>query len=83
MVDNLNRSLAIPRLAGGGMVPALAPAGSKGGSASGLVKVRLDFGLGLQDVFDLIGENHVVGKLHKFAIRSAMLSTGRKPGWRG
>ncbi|QKC91032.1 hypothetical protein EB230_23455 [Mesorhizobium sp. NZP2234] len=78
-VDNIGRSLAIPRLAGGGMVPIPAGGGSAIAGASGLTHVRLDFGLGPQDVFDLIGEGHVVRKLQGFAVKSGLLSTGRKP----
>jgi hypothetical protein len=78
--DGLNRSmsqLAIPRLATGGLAK-LAPASGLGG-ATGLVNVKLDFGLGPQDVFDLIGESHVVSKLQKFALKGALTTTGRKP----
>lgn len=76
-VDNLNRSMQIPRFAGGGMVSALPSAGVAG--ATGLTHVKLDFGLGPDDVFDLIGEGHVARKLQNFAVKSGLLSTGRKP----
>ncbi|RUU86446.1 phage tail tape measure protein, partial [Mesorhizobium sp. M7A.F.Ca.MR.176.00.0.0] len=77
MMDHMNQSLSIPRMARGGSVPALAAGGI--GGASGLTTVRLDFGLGPQDVFDLIGEDHIVSKLQNFAIRSALTSNGRRP----
>ncbi|ESY16290.1 MULTISPECIES: hypothetical protein [unclassified Mesorhizobium] len=76
-VDNFNRSMSVPRFAGGGSVGIAA---ASKGSASGMTNVRLDFGLGAQDVFDLIGESHVVNKLHRFAVKSALQTTGRKPG---
>ncbi|RJT26619.1 hypothetical protein D3227_37130 [Mesorhizobium waimense] len=70
--------MQIPRFAAGGLAKMeLAPAGI--GGASGLINVRLDFGLGPGDVFDLIGEGHIARKLQDFAIRSALTSTGRKP----
>ncbi|TIL94521.1 MAG: phage tail tape measure protein [Mesorhizobium sp.] len=76
-VDGFNQSMSIPRLADGGMVSKLAPAGI--GGATGLTTVRLDFGLGPGDVFDLIGEAHVARKLQNFAVKSGLLTTGRKP----
>ncbi|ESZ77602.1 MULTISPECIES: hypothetical protein [unclassified Mesorhizobium] len=69
--------MSVPRFAGGGSVGIAA---ASKGSASGMTNVRLDFGLGAQDVFDLIGESHVVNKLHRFAVKSALQTTGRKPG---
>lgn len=45
----------------------------------GILTVRLDFGLGPQDVFDLIGEDHIVSNLQNFAIRSAWTSIDRRP----
>lgn len=76
--DDFNRSMQIPRFADGGLAKMkLAPAGI--GGASGLTNVRLDFGLGADDVFDLIGEGHIVRKLQNFAVSSALLSAGRRP----
>ncbi|WP_146606071.1 hypothetical protein [Mesorhizobium kowhaii] len=76
-VNDFNRSMAIPRFAGGGMVPALASA-SSGGST--MVHLKLDFGLGPNDVFDLIAaDNSGLKKLQRFAIQSTLTSTGRKP----
>ncbi|MEI8715868.1 phage tail protein [Mesorhizobium sp. ISC11] len=76
--DNLNRSMQIPRFADGGLAKMkLAPAGIAG--SSGLTTVRLDFGLGPQDVVDLIGEGHVIRKLQNVAVKAGLLSTGRKP----
>jgi hypothetical protein len=79
--DGLNRSmsqLAIPRYATGGLAR-MAPA-SPFGSAEKMVHVKLQYGLNANEVVDLIGQNDPVRRLAQFAIRSAMVSTGRKPG---
>ncbi|WP_168992223.1 MULTISPECIES: phage tail tape measure protein [Mesorhizobium] len=77
VVESFNRSLAIPRFATGGLAPALASA-SPGGSK--MVHLKLDFGLGPNDVFDIIAaDNSGLTKLQRFAVQSGLLSTGRKP----
>lgn len=75
LADNFNRSMQIPRFAAGGLAE-LAPAGG----ASKMVSLKLDFGLGPNDVFDLIAaDNSGLRKLQRFAVASSLLSNGRKP----
>jgi hypothetical protein len=69
-----------PALAEGGMVPALAGGGGSKVTATGLTHVRLDFGLGHKTCSISSGIGHVVRKLQGFAVKSGLLSTGRKPG---
>ncbi|RUU11027.1 hypothetical protein EOD23_11565 [Mesorhizobium sp. USDA-HM6] len=77
VVDNFNRSMAIPRFAGGGLaaVPAASPQ-SKGGA----VLVKLDFGLGPDDVFDMVTDTFTASRFQQFALSEARTSAGRRPG---
>ncbi|MER8492241.1 hypothetical protein NKH53_29000 [Mesorhizobium australicum] len=78
LVDHFNRSMQIPRFAGGGLATAkLAPPSGESGK---MVHLRLDFGLGANDVFDLIAlDNSGIMKLQRFALEAARTSAGRMP----
>ncbi|MER8491162.1 hypothetical protein NKH53_23270 [Mesorhizobium australicum] len=78
-VANLNRSLAIPRLAGGGPVALASAASPFGGGGGETVHVKLNYGINEDRVIDLIGRKDSVMDLQRFAIREGLTSTGRKP----
>ncbi|OWK20638.1 hypothetical protein AJ88_27680 [Mesorhizobium amorphae CCBAU 01583] len=74
-VDNFSRSLAMPRFAGGGMVPI--PAGSGASSGSGKTPLNLNFpGFGS---FQVMADDDVAMSLQRVAVKSGLLTTGRKP----
>ncbi|RWC29849.1 MAG: hypothetical protein EOS70_23460 [Mesorhizobium sp.] len=80
LLDGFNRSLAIPRFAGGGAVASsMARAAASTGSGK-TVAVKLQYGPTLNDVIDLIGQADPVQKFYNFALGEAMSSAGRKPG---
>ncbi|WP_457102902.1 hypothetical protein [Mesorhizobium sp. URHB0026] len=80
-VNDLGRSMAIPRFAVGGSVGALATAGAKIGGGD-TVHVKLNYGINEDRVIDLIGQKDSVMDLQRYAIRAGLVSTGRKPGRR-
>jgi hypothetical protein len=79
VVDGFSRSLTVPRMASGGMVPALVAAGASA-EAGGTMRVKLDFGLGIDQVFDLVTDTFTATRLQQFAIRQQQTSAGRRPG---
>ncbi|TIN36852.1 MAG: phage tail tape measure protein [Mesorhizobium sp.] len=76
VVDGFNRSMSIPRMAGGGMVPALAASSPLSGKT---VHVKLQYGVTEDQVIDMIGEESAVDKLYRFAIGESLTSAGRSP----
>ncbi|RWO23372.1 phage tail tape measure protein [Mesorhizobium sp.] len=76
VVDGFNRSMSIPRMAGGGMVPALAASSPLSGKT---VHVKLQYGVTEGQVLDMIGEESAVDKLYRFAIGESLTSLGRSP----
>ncbi|MDG4908131.1 hypothetical protein P9228_17015 [Mesorhizobium sp. WSM4898] len=83
IVDNMNRSLSMPRFAAGGPVlDNLAPASPFGGSISKLVRVDLQYGPTRNEVAQMIAEDSAVDKLYRFAIGESLTSAGRRPGRR-
>lgn len=75
--DGLNRSmsqLAIPRMAGGGMVSAPAPAAATTGRTPFVLQLP-----GGEQIDDMTIGNIALGRLQKLAVSSSLLSTGRKP----
>ncbi|TGQ95421.1 phage tail tape measure protein [Mesorhizobium sp. M8A.F.Ca.ET.208.01.1.1] len=78
-VNSINRSMAIPRFAGGGHALAdLAPSGMASMGSFGTLK--LDFGLTPDAVFDMITDNFTATRLQQFAQKQATASAGRRPG---
>jgi hypothetical protein len=77
MVDDFSRSLAMPRLAGGGMV--LAGSGGGGGGVSGMTPVHLHFP-DTKTVYQVMADNQVAAALYRVAIKASLTSNGRKPG---
>ncbi|RWO83175.1 MAG: hypothetical protein EOS18_06175 [Mesorhizobium sp.] len=75
IVDGFNRSMQIPRLATGGMVPALASAPASGTGRTPFV-LQLPGG---EQIDDMTIGNIALGRLQKLAVSSSLLSTGRKP----
>ncbi|MES0053423.1 phage tail tape measure protein [Mesorhizobium sp. M0078] len=78
LADGLTRGMAIPRFAGGGFAD-LKLAGAPAGSG-GTMNVKLDFGLGVGDVFDLVTDTFTATRLQQFSLRQASTSAGRRPG---
>ncbi|ESY20398.1 phage tail tape measure protein [Mesorhizobium sp. LNJC391B00] len=78
IADGLTRGMAIPRFAGGGFAD-LKLAGAPAGSG-GTMNVKLDFGLGVGDVFDLVTDTFTATRLQQFSLRQASTSAGRRPG---
>lgn len=76
VVDNFNRSMTIPRLAGGGMVQQLAPAGTSGRRLTP-VNLYLPSGQVVDDVH--IGEV-ALRTLWNLSVGDRLSSTGRTPG---
>ncbi|TGQ69514.1 hypothetical protein EN829_015060 [Mesorhizobium sp. M00.F.Ca.ET.186.01.1.1] len=77
-VNNINRSMAIPRFAGGGpAVSNLAPASGFSGKT---VRVQWQYGPTQNDILDLIAEADPVRRFQQFALGEAMTSAGRRPG---
>ncbi|ESZ17798.1 hypothetical protein X735_12590 [Mesorhizobium sp. L2C085B000] len=76
-VDGFSRSLAMPRMATGGMIPI--PAGGASSSSSrGKTSINLNFpGFGS---FEVMADDAVAAGLTRVAIKAGLLSTGRKPG---
>lgn len=76
--DGLNRSMSqmsIPRFAGGGSVAGLASRASS--RDSGKTPINLNFpGFG---VFPVLADNDVAASMQRVAIRSGLVTTGRKP----
>lgn len=80
VVDGFNRSMSVQQFAGGGTVKAqLAPASSLAGMAN-FGTFKLDFGLGPDDVFDMITDSFTATRFQQFALREANTSAGRRPG---
>lgn len=77
VVEGFNKSMQIPRFAGGGMVPAMAPA-SASSSSSRRTPIILQLPGG-EVIDDLTIGNIALNRLQKFALGSALTSTGRKP----
>lgn len=76
-VNSINRSMAIPRFAGGGQAVAnLAPASGLSGKT---VAVKLQYGPTVQDVIDLIGEADPVDRFGRWAMGQQLASAGRTP----
>ncbi|TPN53990.1 phage tail tape measure protein [Mesorhizobium sp. B1-1-7] len=79
VVDNLNRSLVVPRFASGGLASmSLAPAAS---ASSNRTPLLLQFNSG-QQIDDITIGNIAMNQLQRELIRHSQTSTGRKPGWR-
>lgn len=78
-VDSLNRSMAIPRYASGGLVGA-----ALGGGAGAMKSFDLHIHNGGETrVFQgVMAPAEVATAMQKFAVQSARSSAGRKPGWR-
>ncbi|UCI17871.1 hypothetical protein FJ970_22580 [Mesorhizobium sp. B2-1-8] len=80
VVDNFSRSMAIPRFAAGGLAVALPSGTSSPENAPGkTVHVKLDFGLGPEDVISLVTPDYVAYQLTKVAIKASRLTNGRAP----
>ncbi|RWI90523.1 MAG: hypothetical protein EOR22_23560 [Mesorhizobium sp.] len=78
-VDHFNRSMAIPRYAGGGFANMdLAPA-LPGGLSGKLVRVNLQYGPSSDEVAQMIAEDSAVDKLQRWAVGQALTSLGRRP----
>ncbi|MER9529575.1 hypothetical protein NKI89_07150 [Mesorhizobium sp. M0309] len=76
-VDGFSRSLAMPRMATGGMIP-IPAGGAPSGSSRGKTSINLNFpGFGS---FEVMADDAVAAGLTRVAVRSGLLSTGRKPG---
>lgn len=82
IVEGLRGSLdiAIPRLAGGGMIEKLALAPAAGGTQWPAGTTNVNLNIGGRD-FALVGSMEVAAKLGGEATRQGMNSLGRKPGW--
>ncbi|TSE07581.1 hypothetical protein C1D09_018795 [Mesorhizobium intechi] len=77
LVDNFNRSMAIPRFAGGGLANVnVSPASGFSGNT---VAVKLQYGPTVQDVIDLIGQADPVMRLQRFVLQESSASAGRRP----
>lgn len=72
MLDGLGRSMAIPHLASGGLVPAVASSGVSGRP----VNVSFD-----GETFAMVAPDDVAEKLIRAAQRSSIRSGGKKPTW--
>ncbi|RWL87728.1 MAG: phage tail tape measure protein [Mesorhizobium sp.] len=70
LIDHMNRSLSIPHLAGGGMVPELAR--STGGLSGKLVHVDLQYGPTMQQVLRAIAEDSAVDKLARWSVGQSL-----------
>ncbi|MEI9403560.1 hypothetical protein O7A05_15495 [Mesorhizobium sp. Cs1330R2N1] len=79
VVDNVSRSLAIPRFAGGGLAVAAASSPQQENTSGKTVLVKMDFGLGPRDVIDLIAPDYVAYQLQKVSLKAARASAGRSP----
>ncbi|QKC83279.1 hypothetical protein [Mesorhizobium sp. NZP2077] len=75
-VEIFSRSMAIPRLAGGGAI-AVSPSAAEG--AGGTMRIKLDFGLGIDQVFEAVTDSFTATRLQQFALRQAQTSAGRRP----
>lgn len=79
-VNSINRSMQIPRFAAGGVAQTdLAPANSLAG-LKGFGTLKLDFGLGPDEVFEMISDTFTATRFQQFALRQQMTSAGRRPG---
>ncbi|MCH4560345.1 hypothetical protein [Mesorhizobium jarvisii] len=78
-VDNLNRSMQIPRFAGGGMVSALAAPAV--GSSAGRTPLLLQFNGG-EVIDDITIGNIAMNRLQREWVRHQQTTTGRRPGSR-
>lgn len=74
-IDGFQRSLAVPRMAGGGRVAFAAAAGNPSEGRTPFV-LQLPGG---EQIDDLTIGNIALNRLQKFAISSSLTSTGRKP----
>ncbi|TGS89473.1 hypothetical protein EN817_03795 [Mesorhizobium sp. M3A.F.Ca.ET.174.01.1.1] len=77
IVDGFNRSMSVQRFAGGGSVKA--PLASASGF-TGTMNVKLDFGLGPADVFELVTDQFTANRLGDFANKQRLATAGRTPG---
>lgn len=77
-VDNLNRSMQVPRYAGGGLVSALAPSGTGNNQRTPLV-LQLPGG---EQIDDLTIGDIALNRLQQFLIQESYSSLGRRPGRR-
>lgn len=76
-VNSINRSMAIPHFASGGLAnTSLAPAGGFSGKT---VRVQWQYGPTTQDVLDLIAEADPVDKFYRFSMSQQLASAGRTP----
>ncbi|RWF44301.1 MAG: hypothetical protein EOS65_02685 [Mesorhizobium sp.] len=76
-VNSVNRSMAIPRFAGGGQaVASIAPASGFSGRTA---RVLLQYGPSVDDVVRMIAEDSAVDKLARFSVSQALTSAGRRP----
>ncbi|ESY72320.1 hypothetical protein X740_33435 [Mesorhizobium sp. LNHC221B00] len=77
-VETFSRSMAIPRFAGGGAI-AVSPSVASDNSAGGTMRVKLDFGLGPSDIFDMVTDTFTANRFQQFALKEANSSAGRRP----
>ncbi|TGU99166.1 hypothetical protein EN794_000015 [Mesorhizobium sp. M00.F.Ca.ET.151.01.1.1] len=73
-VDNFNRSMAIPRYAGGGLVSSVAPSGA--GNQRTPIVLQLPGG---QQIDDLTIGDIALNRLQQYLIQQAYASNGRRP----
>lgn len=80
LVDGVNRMMAVPRFAAGGLAAPAALASAGGGRNLGTLKLRLADG----ETVSVMTDDMVAAKLARFAGKSDVASGGRKPsGYRG
>jgi hypothetical protein len=78
-VNSINLSMQIPRFASGGFADKMAPANSLAG-LTGFGTLKIDFGLGPDQVFEMITDTFTATRFQQFALREQMTSAGRRPG---
>ncbi|MER9573323.1 phage tail tape measure protein [Mesorhizobium opportunistum] len=79
LVDHFNRSMSIPRMAGGGMVPALSSSGNATGNKRTPIILQLPGG---EQIDDLTIGDIALTRLQQHLQREATTSLGRRPGRR-